>query len=145
MSINVLNDVIYGQISISNEEMKIIDTEAFQRLREVCQLTLSEKVFNGATHTRFAHSIGVFHMCQKYGRHLFPNDPKRQQIVRLAGLLHDSMFFVYLFINSLFLVGHGPFSHGWDRAIYKEIYPGVEKGHDRKFSVVWLCLILFSS
>ena len=40
---------------------RVIQSRPFQRLRRIRQLGFSELVFPGATHTRFAHSIGVFH------------------------------------------------------------------------------------
>jgi uncharacterized protein len=39
----------------------LLNTPEFQRLRRIRQLGVSEFTFPGATHTRFAHSIGVFH------------------------------------------------------------------------------------
>jgi uncharacterized protein len=46
----------------------VIQTPPFQRLRRIRQLGFSELVFPGATHTRFAHSIGVFHVARQLMR-----------------------------------------------------------------------------
>lgn len=43
----------------------VLQTRAFQRLRRVKQLGFSEFVFPGASHSRFAHSIGVFHIARQ--------------------------------------------------------------------------------
>lgn len=53
------NDPIHGNICMDGLCLKIIDTREFQRLRELKQLGTCDFVFPGATHTRFAHSIGV--------------------------------------------------------------------------------------
>lgn len=85
-----INDAIYGLIKLRSCEMKIVDSVPFQRLRGVKQLSLVHYVYPGAHHTRFEHCLGVFHLCGKYAKHLFPFDPQKQQVIRLAGLLHDS-------------------------------------------------------
>jgi hypothetical protein len=85
----------------------VINTPEFQRLRRIRQLGFSEFVFPGATHSRFSHSIGVFHTA----RRLFDIierkksdvfDKEQVKIASLAALLHD--------------VGHGPFSHTFEGA-----------------------------
>ena len=88
---------------------RVIQTPPFQRLRRIRQLGFSELVFPGATHTRFAHSLGVFHTA----RHLIGviqryigADTGRQyrehqaQVALAASLVHD--------------VGHGMFSHAFE-------------------------------
>jgi HD superfamily phosphohydrolase len=42
-----------------------LNAQEFQRRRRIKQLGFSELVFPGATHTRFAHSIGVFHTARR--------------------------------------------------------------------------------
>lgn len=96
---------------------RLINTPEFQRLRRIRQLGVSEFVFPGATHTRFAHSVGVYHNARRLVRlideHLIdsaekpvPNDAAlsedRSVVIRLAALLHD--------------IGHGPFSHAFEGA-----------------------------
>ncbi len=52
-------------IQVSNEEDKIIDISAFQRLRYIRQLGISYLVHHGAEHTRFGHSIGVMDLVSR--------------------------------------------------------------------------------
>jgi HD superfamily phosphohydrolase len=94
-----IRDPIYGFITPSETEFKIINTILFQRLRRIRQLAMAYLVYPGANHTRFDHSIGVHHIASLMSDKLLPgkeNDEKRR-IIRLASLLHD--------------VGHAPFSH----------------------------------
>jgi uncharacterized protein len=60
-----IRDPIHNLIEFKTDQFdktmwSIIQTEPFQRLRRIRQLGFSDFVFPGATHTRFAHSIGVF-------------------------------------------------------------------------------------
>ena len=88
---------------------RVIQTRPFQRLRRIKQLGFSELVFPGATHTRFAHSIGVFHTARllmgAIRRDLLAKgrtfDPQQARIAQAAALVHD--------------VGHGMFSHAFER------------------------------
>ena len=84
---------------------KLIDTEEFQRLRRIRQLGFSDFVYLGATHSRLAHSIGVYHIARRLVdvirlRLGTKYDPDRARIALLAALLHD--------------IGHGPFSHAFE-------------------------------
>lgn len=54
-----LADPVHGELKIRGECLKFMDTQEFQRLRNLKQLGCTEFVYQTATHTRFEHSIGV--------------------------------------------------------------------------------------
>ncbi|MAU98714.1 MAG: hypothetical protein CMP81_22995 [Fulvimarina sp.] len=107
-----LRDPIHGLIVFHRDNpidriaWELIQTPELQRLRRIKQLGVSEFVFPGATHTRFAHSIGVFHNARKLmevvRREEGELDHTRTLVTLTAALLHD--------------VGHGPFSHTFEGA-----------------------------
>lgn len=59
-----INDPIHGTINFPEYVTQIVDTEEFQRLRNLKQLGIGSKVFHGATHTRFEHCLGVCHVAE---------------------------------------------------------------------------------
>jgi HD superfamily phosphohydrolase len=85
---------------------EVIKTRPFQRLRRVKQLGFSELVFPGATHTRFAHSIGVFHTARKLAAVIdrsvggFDYKAQKCRVAMAAAMVHD--------------LGHGMFSHAFE-------------------------------
>ena len=91
-----IRDPIHGLIALSQKEIDLINTKAFQRLRRIRQLAMAFLVYPGTLHTRFDHSIGVMHIAGRICNQLKITDEECKQ-VRLAALLHD--------------IGHGPFSH----------------------------------
>lgn len=60
-----IRDPIHGLIELTEGEAAIIRHEAFQRLRNIRQLALTSKVYPGATHTRFEHSLGTMHIADR--------------------------------------------------------------------------------
>jgi len=107
-----IRDPIHGFITFNELERDIINHPAFQRLRRIKQLSLTNMVYPGAQHTRFEHSLGVMHLASRMfdnivlreGEYLKNelnyNDGGLQRVrelLRLAALLHD--------------IGHAPFSH----------------------------------
>ena len=99
-------DPIHDFIQVTPLMKQIIDTPEFQRLRELKQLGATYFVFPSATHSRFAHSLGVSHLAGKLMETLQKNQEKLQiserdiELTRIAALVHD--------------IGHGPFSHLYD-------------------------------
>lgn len=58
-------DPIHGFIQFNEVECDIINSNAFQRLRRIRQLALTDYVYPGASHSRFEHSLGVMHLATR--------------------------------------------------------------------------------
>ncbi|AMD17649.1 phosphodiesterase [Methanobrevibacter sp. YE315] len=91
-----IRDSVYGDISLNNFEVKILDMPQFQRLRRIKQLGLIGLIYPGATHTRFEHSIGTMNLGSKLSEELGLKEDETE-LIRASALVHD--------------IGHGPFSH----------------------------------
>src|SRR3990172_11954824 len=68
---------IHGHIRVGPTALKIINTEEFQRLRYIKQLGICHFVYPSATHTRFEHSIGVYHLAGHVTNNLQKNYPNK--------------------------------------------------------------------
>jgi HD superfamily phosphohydrolase len=98
---------------------KVLNTRPMQRLRRIKQLGFSEFTYPGASHSRFAHSVGVFHTARqlvgvvhkRLGDDRF--DPDEARLAMAAALVHD--------------IGHGPFSHAFEGALKRL---GIAKRHE---------------
>jgi HD superfamily phosphohydrolase len=93
---NAIKDSVHDWISLDPVAADLLDTEAFQRLRHIKQLSTVRLVYPSASHTRFEHSLGVYHLADQALDHL-GIEGQRARHVRAAALLHD--------------VGHGPYGH----------------------------------
>lgn len=118
-----VRDNVYGNIYLDPLSLKFVDTEQFQRLRDLKQLGLTYMVYPGAVHSRFEHSLGVFSLAGEAVHRIKAQqgselgiDNLDIQTVKLAGLLHD--------------VGHGPFSHMFEREFLRQIPHGIKWCHE---------------
>ncbi len=99
----ILRDPLWNNIRLDPLALALLETPVMQRLRYVRQLGLAFLVYPGATHSRFEHALGAWHLAGVALRLLEERgalagiSPRDQQVVRAAALLHD--------------VGHYPFSH----------------------------------
>jgi HD superfamily phosphohydrolase len=127
---------VHGFVGLTEFERRIVDTPEFQRLRRIKQLSWTDYIYPGATHSRFEHSLGVMQVATRLFdaivdtsdtllRRVYSyNDTgfaRSRQIVRLAALLHD--------------IGHPPFSHATETLLPMKavgqlaLIPGHETRH----------------
>lgn len=98
-----IRDSLYDRIPLSAGDVALIETPAFLRLDHIQQLGFVSKVWPGAKHTRFEHSLGVFHLMRQAVAAIRREpaaasvDDQAARTALAASLLHD--------------IGHYPFSH----------------------------------
>ena len=108
-----IRDPVHGSMGLLDEEVMILDSLAFQRLRQIKQLGFSEFSFPGATHNRYLHSLGAAHIASLifdgvFRKYKFKSTKVRarlRQTLRLSALLHD--------------IGHWPLSHASEEVMPK--------------------------
>ena len=55
----IIRDPVHGDIELTEEEARVLDSREMQRLRGIKQLGTAYLVYPGCTHTRFDHSLGT--------------------------------------------------------------------------------------
>lgn len=105
--VKVFKDPVHRYVQVIDQVIwDLIATPEFQRLRRVKQLGTTYLTFHGAEHSRFNHSLGVYEIVRRMINKMENHDSwnKEERLVCLcAALLHD--------------VGHGPFSHSFEKVL----------------------------
>jgi len=125
----ILRDPVHGDVPLTDEEMRVLDTPEMQRLRHVRQLGVTYLVYPGAQHARFEHSVGTAHLvglmvegieraARRRGATSPVYDRDALRTLRLAALVHDAT--------------HLPFGHNI------EDQTGLLPRHDRPERFAWL-------
>jgi HD superfamily phosphohydrolase len=101
--VTFIRDPLWNNIRVDPTAERLLDTSVVQRLRYVRQLGLAHLVYPGATHSRFEHALGAYHLARRMLSRLAESGglegvaADEPAIIAAAALLHD--------------VGHYPFSH----------------------------------
>lgn len=117
--VSLIRDTLYDRIPLTEPELALINTEAFTRLERIQQLGFVSRVWPGARHTRFEHSLGVLHLTRLAVAHLRATPDgisitdEHARACVAAALLHD--------------IGHYPFSHAIEE-LGEPILPHEEVG-----------------
>ena len=126
-TLNRIRTVLYGDQRLSNAELEVLHTPSMQRLYDLKQLGLTDRIFIDASHARIHHVVGVLQQVDKLvsaivnnlrqstrtlgigssggprEHRTFPAKvlasfvQKRRPVIRFVGLLHD--------------LTHSPFGH----------------------------------
>src|SRR5215213_5975201 len=106
----IIRDPVHDVIAFRTERpadgllFRLINAAEFQRLRRIRQLGMASLAYPGADHSRYSHSLGVMETARRILAQLkqfFTIDPADELVCVVSSLLHD--------------LGHGPFSHVFER------------------------------
>ena len=106
-----IKDSVHNHIELTGVGAALLDTPSVQRLRYVRQLGTVSLVYPSANHTRFEHSLGVYHLIRQACAHLDLDGPATEHL-EAAAMLHD--------------IGHTAFSHNLEPILERE----AGRGHD---------------
>jgi uncharacterized protein len=104
--ISTVRDSLYDLIPLGSREEQLISTPTFLRLQQIKQLGFVYRIWPGATHSRYEHSLGCYHLTVRALRSLLLRGDNGGlngisscsiKTLVVASLLHD--------------IGHYPFSH----------------------------------
>ncbi|MEM6561713.1 MAG: HD domain-containing protein [Planctomycetota bacterium] len=110
MSEKIIRDPVHDVIALRTEDdtegllFELLNAREFQRLRRIRQLGMASLAYPGADHSRYSHSLGVMQTARRMLDRLERNhdiDAEQRKVALCAALLHD--------------LGHGPFSHVFER------------------------------
>ncbi|MBC7104890.1 MAG: HD domain-containing protein, partial [Firmicutes bacterium] len=123
-------DPLYGFIRLNQQEQKIVDSRAFQRLRQIRQLGTTYLVYPTGNHTRFEHCLGTLEAATRLFESITGRPEARdvlgwtprdtayyRQLLRYAALLHD--------------LGQPPFSHASE-----SLLPGGRNHEDYTYAII---------
>lgn len=106
----IIRDPVHDVIAFRTEQAAdallfgLLEAEQVQRLRRIRQLGMASLAYPGADHSRYSHSLGVMQTARKMIeqlRRITSIEAKDELACLAAALLHD--------------LGHGPFSHVFER------------------------------
>ena len=122
----LVRDPLWNTIRLDPTAVRIVDTAAFQRLRYIRQLGHAHLVYPGATHTRFDHALGVYHLTTTALRHLRerggvpPEAWDSEELIPYAALLHD--------------IGHYAYSHALEELEHDQVPADHEEASKQFFA-----------
>ncbi|MFO7638183.1 MAG: HD domain-containing protein [bacterium] len=121
MAGKTVRDPVHGDLDFTAEELAVIDTGCFQRLRQIKQLGAAHLVYPGAVHTRFEHSLGTCGVAGRMIAAIRENcgraavSAEDERLIRLYALVHD--------------ITHIPFGHTLEDE--RRVFPRHDRNRER--------------
>jgi len=98
-----IRDPLWKHVRLSRELMELVGSAPFRKLSRIKQLGVTHLVYPGATHSRFSHSLGVFHLAKRMIRSLLRDE--ETDFLSIEGV---KSFLCAALVHDL---GHFPFTH----------------------------------
>ncbi|MGE4618947.1 MAG: HD domain-containing protein [Planctomycetota bacterium] len=122
-----VRDPVHGLVRLEREDLAIIDSRPFQRLRFISQLGLTDRVYPGARHSRFEHALGTVEVTTRLLEEMRARLGLDGLLTPLGVVASESNFQHLLrisrYVALLHDLGHSPFSH-----VTEKLLP--EGGHE---------------
>jgi len=93
--VKTFRDAVHGDLDFTDDELAVIDTGTFQRLRQIKQLGAACLVYPSAVHTRFEHSLGACGVAKKMVAAIRRNCGEKsisaedERLIGIYALVHD--------------------------------------------------------
>ena len=109
----VFRDPVHDYIHVQHPSiLELINSREMQRLRRIKQTGASMYTFHTAEHSRFSHSLGVYEIARRICDNFARNYATKEEG---DGLWDDSYRLVVLCAALLHDIGHGPYSHTFEK------------------------------
>jgi HD superfamily phosphohydrolase len=93
--VKTIRDAVHGDLDFTGDELAVIDTSTFQRLRQIKQLGAACLVYPSAVHTRFEHCLGTCGVAKKLVAAVRRNSGDKavsaedERLIGIYALVHD--------------------------------------------------------
>jgi hypothetical protein len=93
--VKTIRDAVHGDLDFTADELSVINTACFQRLRGIKQLGAAYLVYPSAVHTRFEHALGACGVAKQMVAHIRRNCGERavsaedERLIGIYALVHD--------------------------------------------------------
>src|SRR5215213_2695323 len=68
--VTMIRDAVYDRVPVAGPELALMATPEFLRLERIQQLGFVSRIWPGAKHARYEHSLGVLHLARLALDHL---------------------------------------------------------------------------
>lgn len=104
---HLIPDSIHGTITLSDEHAAFLDSLPLARLRNVKQLGFTSVVYTGATHTRYEHSLGTYHVISELVTMIDGFCDNSAKLHKVAALLSEIGIYPFSYCSRPIFLIHG--------------------------------------